>query len=121
MSQEFEKWCKDMIQQCIRECVRPSASRSNEYVEDNDPYGLCLKRYKEKKEYPAPVEYRQYLLREMHNAAERLLNKNILKDPEEIRRCQEIIRKTESDNRALKKKDRKKNDTIQIFDDSDWL
>lgn len=120
MSQEFEIWCKDMIQQCIRECVRPSAQRSN-HVVMNDPYGLCLNRYKTEKGHPASADYRQYLLKEMHNEAERLLSKNILKDPDEINRCREIINKTVSDNRSLKKKDRKRDNTIQIFDDADWV
>lgn len=118
MSQEFEIWCKDMIQQCIRECVRPSSQLNNKYVKDNDPYGLCLVRYKEKKGYPAPVEYRQYLLNEMHNEAERLLSKNILMDPDQIKRCKEIIEKTVSDKRSQKKSP-KGVENIDIFAD-DW-
>lgn len=120
MSQEFEKWCKDMIQKCIRECVRPSSQKSI-HVMMNDPYGLCLNWYKTEKGHPASVEYRQYLLNEMHNEAERLLSKNILKDPEEIKRCQEFIKKTVFDHRALKKKDCKRDNTVQIFEDSDWV
>lgn len=117
MSQEFQEWCQEIIRQCILDCVRPSAQRCN-HVVMNDPYGLCLERFKEKKGYPAPAEYRQNMLNEMHDQAEQLLKTEVLKDPDQINRCQEIIEKTVSDKRASKKNP-KAVENIDIFAE-DW-
>lgn len=112
MSKAFKDWSMETIRQCIKECVRPGTQPNNVYVVNNDPYGLCLNRYKSEKGNTAPVEYRQYLLTEIHNTAQHSLR--FLKDPDEVKRCQEIINKTESDNRALSRKYRKRFDDIAI-------
>lgn len=115
MSKAFKDWSMEMIRQCIKDCVRPVPQRSNTYVKNNDPYGLCLNVYKSEKGHNAPLDYRTYLLSEMHNAAQRLLK--ILKDPIEFQRCVEIIEKTKTDHRAIKQYKNRGVENIDMFAD----
>lgn len=116
MSQEFQDWYKEMVRQTLTDCISP-LNNKNKYVVEIDALGLCMERFKLKKHYNPPKRYCQILLTELHIQAQQKLGK--LRDPDEQKRCQEIIRTTLSDRRASNRKNPKGVEVTDIFADTE--
>lgn len=98
MSYKEEEWQKQMIHECLLDCIHQPPTANDYMVKENDPYGLCLKMFEVSKSYPAPIATRKKLLDVLHKAAKELLPS--LSSPETQERCKTIIRNTTQDNRA---------------------
>ncbi len=92
MSRKAEEYRKNLVRTCLAECMRRG---------DNDPFGMCLRRY-EKEKYHPPTETRKKLLSDLHDTADTLLL--TLTNTIEQERCRNIISQTESDYRSGPKK-----------------
>ena len=114
MSRKFQEFMHSIVHDSLKEWIRPCLEKTNPFIRRNDPYGLCLEKYKSSRHQSPNSHYRTELLFKMNRMAKNTVPR--LTDPEEIRRCKEIVEKTETDRRADKKVRKKKGpEIIDIF------
>lgn len=102
MSRQAKEYRKNVVQACLKDCI---------HLGGNDPFGMCLRRFEDKKYYP-PTETREKILTDLHDSAVRLLP--ILTDPIQQERCQDIIRRIEADDRVETRKQGRKLKVEQV-------
>lgn len=121
MSRKNEQWRKNLVRNCLKECVREPKVTDDMCIQANDPYGLCLTRFEKEKRYRCPIKTREQLLSELHKAAVELLPS--LTDPSQQKRCREIIAKTEDDRRCIPKKRQKGRgvEQVDMFATDEWI